>query len=123
PGYVDVNAHKWNDTGLVVKTGDKLDIRVLPGVIVWRKGLLLSDVAPPQGDRSTTPWNTPLWIDPQIPINVAPVGALIGMTLDPQTKGMPIEKPDGAKYFPILGGGRFTMTSDGKLFLGVNDGA
>jgi hypothetical protein len=129
PDYLDVDAKKWNDTGLTVKAGDRLDIKVPPGRIVWRKGIFINDVAPPEGDPTVNPYNTLLWIDPQISITIAPIGALIGMVLDPQarqTSSNPlekIEKPDGAKFFPIRTGGGFTMTANGKLFLGVNDGA
>jgi hypothetical protein len=123
--YSDVNSKKWNDTGLSVAPGDKIDVRVLiPGLIIWRRGLLGGDdVAPPQGDPRVTPRNTLGWVDPQLPINVAPIGALIGMVLDlSKQTDPPIEKPDGATYFPILTGGRFTMTASGNLFLGINDG-
>jgi hypothetical protein len=134
--YPDVNAKKWNDTGLVVKAGDRIEFKVLEGRIVWRSGLLFDESASPIGDSRATPANTLLWIDPQIPISTAPVGALIGMILDPAAGGQLTEKPDGATYIPILTGGRncvldrrfgiatayCTMPADGRLYLGVNDG-
>jgi hypothetical protein len=129
PDHPDVNAIKWNDTGLAVKAGDKLKFDVvLPGWVVWRAGGLFTGSAgeaPPTGDVTATPANTLLWVEPQIPINVAPIGALIGMILDPNFTGPIIEKPDGAKYFPILDGKRPVppMPASGKLYLGINDGA
>jgi hypothetical protein len=128
PDHPDVNAIKWNDTGLAVKAGDKLKFDVLPGSVVWRAGGLFTGSAgeaPPTGDVTATPANTLLWVDPQIPINVAPIGALIGMILDPKFTGPIIEKPNGAKYFPILDGKRPVppMPASGELYLGINDGA
>jgi hypothetical protein len=122
--YLDVNANRWNDTGLTVKEGEKLNFQVLPGLVVWRSGLLGSDESPPQGDSRVNPGNTLLWIDPQIPINVAPIGTLIGMIMDPQSTVALSEKPDGAHYFPIRIGGPLVpaMPANGKLYLGINDG-
>jgi hypothetical protein len=133
PAYMDVNANRWNDTGRVVAQGQTLNIQVvLSGSVVWRSGILVSDEAPPEGDSRATPRNTLLWIDPPMPINEAPVGALIGMIVDSQhldgslKPTIPlIEKPDGAKYFRILTGGPQVgpMPATGRLYLGINDGA
>jgi len=132
---MDVNATRWYDTGLFVTQGQKLNIQVKPGLVVWRAGGLLSGstgVAPPQGDSTATPMNTLLWVDPPIDYRQVPEGALIGMIvptslLDADGKPtMPlIEKPDGVKYFRVLTGGAFVppMPIAGRLYLGINDGA
>lgn len=131
--WTDVNADRWNDTGYVVAAGQTLAIDVMKGgYVVWRKGLLVDDKAPPQGDPRVNPGNTLLWIDPPMPINVAPIGALIGMVLDPAHLNpyldppTPLpEKPDGAKYFRILMGGPTVgpIPQTGRLYLGINDGS
>jgi hypothetical protein len=68
-----------------------------------------------------------------MPISVAPIGALIGMIVDKAhldsslKPTIPlIEKPpEGVKYFRILTGGPRVgpMPTDGRLYLGINDGA
>src|SRR5262249_15283710 len=86
-------------------------------------------VTSPRGDPTVTPANTPFWAEPQIPISQAPIGALIGMVLETKlldNQGNPtiplIEKPNGAKYFPIRMGGPFVPNVTGRLYLGINDG-
>jgi hypothetical protein len=134
--FMDVDAVRWNDTGRMVKAGEMLSIQVVPqGWVVWRAGGLLTGAtgeAQPQGDTRATPNNTLLWVEPPMPIGVAPIGALIGMVVDKQhldgngNPTMPlIEKPDGVKWFRILTGGQFMqpVPIDGRLYLGINDGA
>ena len=63
PDLLDINANRWNDTGLTIKVGDRLDFDVLPGAtIVWRPGGLLTlssaGEAPPSDDVTATPYNT-----------------------------------------------------------------
>jgi hypothetical protein len=130
---MDVNANRWNDTGYLVNEGQMLNIQVVqPAYVVWRSGILVNDEAPPQGDSRVNPGNTLLWVEPPMPINVAPIGALIGMIVDKdhldasKNPTMPlIEKPDGVKYFRILTGGPRVgpMPTTGRLYLGINDGA
>jgi hypothetical protein len=140
--YMDVNANRWNDAGVIgagyVVPQFPLNVVVKkPATVVWRTGLIgASSVAPPEGDPLVTPRNTPLWIDPQMP-NV-PIGALIGMIIDlkfidpnpPLNPTIPlIEKPQGntnntgITYFKIGGGGKIPVPAAGRLFLGINDGA
>ena len=84
PRYTDVNANQWNDTGLLVTQGQKLNIEVLRGSVVWRAGGLFTGSAgeaTPQGDPTATPGNTLLWVDPPVPINQVPIGGLIGLVV------------------------------------------
>jgi hypothetical protein len=145
---IDINADRWNDTGLTVQAGEKINIKVLDGQIVWRKPLFLQtapaqaptgtiiertlssvigrgDTARPDGDTSVIPWNTQPWVPPQIAIEKAPIGSVIGMIIPPGTTGKLTEKPSGATFFEVLGGSDqqpFTMPAGGYLFLGINDG-
>jgi hypothetical protein len=122
---MDVDANRWNDTGLTVQPLQRLNFEVLRGSVVWRAGGFFTGSAgeaPPQGDPTVTPGNTLLWIDPQIPINQAPIGALIGMVIDLKPGVQLTEKPDGATYFRVLTGGAVTMPVAGKVYLGINDG-
>jgi hypothetical protein len=132
--YIDVNANRWNDAGIVVVQGQSLTVEVLRGSVVWRAGGLLSGAtgeAPPQGDPSATPATVLLWVDPPIPINRVPVGALIGMVVptalldDRLQPTIPLtEKPDGVKFFPIGPGGVISpMPESGRVYFGINDGA
>lgn len=135
PRYMDVNANRWNDTGLVVIKGQPLNIEVLQGAAIWRTAGLLSfnsGEASPLGDPSATPGSVLLWVDPPIPINRAPIGALIAMVVPPDlldAEAKPTvaltEKPEGVTFFPVMAGGRNTppAPSDGRLYLGINDGA
>ncbi len=130
-GYKDVHATRWNDAGAVVE-GVKVNIDVLDGTVVWRAGGLFvgpDRVSSPRGDATATPANTPLWVEPQIPISQVPIGGLIGMVVETKLldkEGRPTipltEKPDGAKYFPIRMGGQFVPNVTGRLYLGINDG-
>ena len=115
--------------------GQKLNIEVLRGSVVWRAGGFFTGSAgeaTPQGDPTATPGNTPLWVDPPVPINQVPIGGLIGLVvptelLDADKKPMIqlTEKPDGVEYFRVLTGGPLVpaMPAAGRVYLGINDGA
>ena len=122
PRWLDVDANKWNSTGLVLKPGQQIRVTVMPGAqIVWRRGLLGGGAtAPAQGDPRVNPGNTMFWLDPQIK-GVA-IGALIGGLWDEQVLA-PAEDDQPVGYFPIYNGGSFTMNQGGRLFLGINDGS
>jgi hypothetical protein len=135
PNYLDVNARRFNNTGLVVKAGDRVAIEAKPdGLIVWGQTATLfgkDRVASPEGDPGVSPANHFLWIDP--PLKDQPIGMLIGTVWPDDTSapkraenGMPIDQTGSpAKLlaaFPVGTGGTFTMTAGGMLLLLVNDG-
>ena len=89
----------WVDTGLTVRKGQRLRIAGSGDVRLSNNG---DDVATPAGAASYR-------FSPKAPIPTIPVGALIGKI---GNRGpFPIGRTEDA----------FTMSDDGRLFLGIND--
>ena len=97
PRWLDVDANKWNSTGLVLKPGQQIRVTVMPGAadrLASRPAGRRRDSAPAQGDPRVNPGNTMFWLDPQIK-GVA-IGALIGGLWDePSTRGATMSSKPG----------------------------
>jgi hypothetical protein len=81
PNLIDVNAMKYNDTGIVVKKGDVIRVDLDPrGLISWGKaGTLFGPdlLSGPGGNAAVSPANHLLWIDPQM--KGYPIGGVLGV--------------------------------------------